>query len=95
MTEEVVRQHLNSLLDLQISELYRDFLPESVNPTKDDILRVLRLGFFHQATKELGLTMSENGVGHVLASSFGYEYTGEGIEAFLRGIRLLKKEDEK
>lgn len=89
LTEEVVLRHLDRLLESQMAQLYGDLLPQSVSPTKSDILRVIRSGFFHQANKELSQTMSED-VGHILASSFGYEYSGEGIEAFLRGLRLLK-----
>lgn len=91
LTEEVILCHLDTLLESQMSELYGLLLPESVAPTKSEIMRVVRSGFFHQANKELSLTIAENGVGQILASSFGYEYTGESIEAFLRGIRLLKK----
>lgn len=92
LTEEVILRHLDSLLESQLQEKYGALLPESVSPTKDEILRVIRSGFFHLANKELSQTMSENDVGQILASSLGYEYTGEGIEAFLRGIRQLKKD---
>lgn len=92
LTEEVVLRHLDRLLESQMEQLYGDLLPQSVAPTKSEILRVIRSGFFHLASKELSQTMEEN-VGHILASSFGYEYNGEGIEAFLRGLRLLKKDE--
>lgn len=92
LTEEVVMRHLDRLLESQMAQLYGDLLPQSVAPTRSDILRVIRSGFFHLASKELSQTMEEN-VGHILASSFGYEYSGEGIEAFLRGLRLLKKDE--
>lgn len=91
LTEQVILRHLDTLLESQLQEVYGHLLPESVAPTKAEIMKVVRSGFFHQANKELSQTVAENGVGQILASSFGYEYKGEGIEAFLRGIRLLKK----
>lgn len=91
LTEEVVLRHLEKLLESEITRMYGHLLPQAVPPTKSDILRVIRSGFFHLANKELSQTMGEN-VGHILASSFGYQYNGEGIEAFLRGLRQLKKD---
>lgn len=93
LTEEVILLHLDLLLEDELKEKYGAILPENVQPTKSEILRVIRSGFFHLANKELSQTMAENGVGQILALSFGYEYQGEGIEAFLRGIRSLKKKD--
>lgn len=87
LTEDVIRAHLAALLPERVRELYGPLLPPLDAPTAENILRVVRSGFFHQANKELSNTVAENGVGQILATSFGYEYEGEGLEAFLRGLR--------
>lgn len=92
LTEDVVAAHLGALLRQEIADMYGPLLPLAVEPTKDAVMRVLRSGFFHQATLELSSTIGENGVGSILASSYGYAYRGEGLEAFLRGLREAKRE---
>lgn len=90
---DLILTHLDSLLPEQLAE-YRDYLPHSVEPTKEEIMRVVRTGFFHQSNKELSSTIANNGVGQILAQSFGYSYKGEGLEAFLRGIREISKKEK-
>ncbi|WPK23428.1 hypothetical protein PUMCH_000668 [Australozyma saopauloensis] len=70
-------------------------LPEGVEPTRLEVMRVLRSSFFRNANDELSHTINTNAVGLMLAHSFGFEYRGEGIEAFLSGLRDLAKKDEK
>lgn len=90
LTTDLIEKHLSLLLSLELAEKYGDLLPEGVEPTKEEIARVVRNGFFQQANKELSSTILNNGVGQILASSLGYEYQGEGIEAFLEGLRKSK-----
>lgn len=71
-------------------------LPEGVAPTAEEVLKVLRSSFFRSANEELSSTITRNPVGEILARSFGFDYQGEGIEAFLNGLReVAKKEREK
>lgn len=90
LTFEVIEKHLLLLLEKELEEKYGDLLPEGVKPTKEEIARLVRNGFFKQANKELSSTILNNGVGQILASSLGYDYQGEGIEAFLEGLRKSK-----
>lgn len=90
LTLDVIEKHLSLLLEKELEEKYGDLLPEGVKPTKEEIALVVRNGFFQQANKELSSTILNNGVGQILASSLGYEYQGEGIDAFLEGLRKSK-----
>lgn len=92
LTLDVIQKHVEGLLEEQLAQ-YAELLPESVSPTKEEIMAVVRSGFYQQSTKELSSTIANNGVGQILSQSFGYAYSGEGLEAFLRGIRELLKKD--
>lgn len=95
LSESVIEAHLNRLDESKIRQLYGALLPEGIEPTKENVMRIVRSGFFHQATSELSSLIGESGVGQILASSLGYEYEGEGIDAFLRGIRRSGKKHDK
>lgn len=91
LTEELVRKHLQSLLAQEIHDRYGNLLPESVEPNVDQILEVVRGEFFRSANTEFSMNIAENSIGLILANSFGYEYTGEGLDAFLKGLRDSEK----
>lgn len=69
-------------------------LPEGVPPTKDEILKVLRSSFFRSGNEQLSHTINTSPVGLIMARSFGFEYNGEGLEAFLNGLRETAKRDK-
>lgn len=95
LTLELIEKHLDSLSPDQLSQLYATHLPESTNPTKHDILDVVRSGFFQQSTNKLSELLREgSGAGYLLAQSLKYDYQGEGIESFLNGVRELGKKEE-
>lgn len=94
LTEDHVTRFLLTLLDEEIRSRFGDMLPESVEPTRDAILEVVRSEFFRGANAELSMNISQNNIGLILASSFGYEYTGEGLDAFLKGIRDAEKKEK-
>lgn len=92
LTLDVISNHLSSLLEEELRVQYGDVLPENTAPTKEAIMGVIRTGFFDLASRELSQTILSNNVGHILALSLGYDYRGEGLDAFLSGLRqLLKK----
>lgn len=96
LTLELIEKHLESLSSDHLSELYLKHLPESTSPTKHDIMDVVRSGFFQQSTSKLSELLREgNGAGYLLAQSLKYDYQGEGIEAFLNGVRELGLKEEK
>lgn len=94
LSESVIEAHLSRVDEAQIRQLYGALLPEGMEATKDNVMRIVRSGFFHQATSELSSLIGEAGVGQILAASLGYDYEGEGIDAFLRGIRRSAKKDD-
>lgn len=96
LTLELIEKHLDTLSPDQLSQLYASHLPESTNPTKHDILDVVRSGFFQQSTNKLSELLREgSGAGYLLAQTLKYDYQGEGIESFLNGVRELGKKEEK
>lgn len=88
LTEEAVAAHLARMLEADIERAYGALLPPGVAARRDDILRVVRSGFFHHARDELGGAVAET-PGALLARTLGYDYEGEGVEAFVRGLRKL------
>ena len=92
----MVENHLSKLSESQLRDLYADYLPENTNPTKGEIIEVIKNGFFKQASEKLSEQLREsNGTGYLLAQTLKYEYQGEGIENFLNGIRSVGKNDAK
>ncbi|EGW35003.1 uncharacterized protein SPAPADRAFT_58128 [Spathaspora passalidarum NRRL Y-27907] len=94
---ETIDKHLAGLNTEQLKELYGQFLPQSVaeNPTKEQILDVIRSGFFQQSEQKLSQYLTQgNGAGYLLAQSLKFDYHGEGIDGFLTGIRELAKKEK-
>lgn len=90
LTVDNVSRHLERLSRAEIAAVYGPLLPESVgaNPTKEDVLGVVRSGFFQQATGRLSeQLLSGTGAGLLLSQSLRYDYRGEGIDGFLDGVR--------
>lgn len=97
LTLEQIEKHLSSLSPTQLSEVYAKNLPDSVssNTSKEDILDVVRSGFFQQSSNKLSeLLRDGSGAGYLLAQSLKYDYLGEGIDGFLHGVRDLGKKDK-
>lgn len=95
---EVLKSHVNSLSEAEVLELFKDDLPPSIaaNPTKANILDLLRSGFFQQSKNSLSSHLKKNnGAGYLLAQSFGIDYEGEGITNFLNGLRKKNNSDSK
>lgn len=95
---EVLEAHINSLSNDEVVELFKDDLPPSIaeNPTKSNILDLLRSGFFQQSKNNLSSHLKKsNGAGYLLSQSFGVDYVGEGITNFLNGIRKASKKPTK
>ncbi|KAJ8140308.1 hypothetical protein OY671_006500, partial [Metschnikowia pulcherrima] len=95
LTDELLERHLSALSPEEIKARYGDLLPENVEPTSAEVLAVVRSEFFRAANAELSSNVAENNLGSFLASSFGYEYEGEGLEAFLRGLRAAAKKEKR
>lgn len=94
LTDDLIDTILDSQLPEQLRERYKDMLPEGVGASKAELREVLRSEFYRRASLELSMNINENNIGSILANSFGYEYAGEGLDAFLKGIRdLLKRKD--
>lgn len=90
----MIEKHLSKLSEQQLAQLYSEFLPENSNPTKAEILEVVKNGFFRQASDKLDEQLREsNGSGYLLAQTLKYEYKGEGIENFLNGVRDVGKKE--
>jgi len=64
------------------------------NASKYEILQVIKSPYFNQNLKSLNESLRQcNGAGYLLSQSLKFDYKGEGIEAFLQGIRQLKKNE--
>ncbi|OBA21909.1 hypothetical protein METBIDRAFT_67006 [Metschnikowia bicuspidata var. bicuspidata NRRL YB-4993] len=87
LSDELVLKHLRSMLPDELRARYGDMLPDAVEPSAEQIMAVVRSEFFRNSSAELSMNMTENNIGLILATSFGYEYSGEGIDAFLKGLR--------
>ncbi|EMG46921.1 hypothetical protein G210_2813 [Candida maltosa Xu316] len=95
---KTIDAHLEKLSLDQLKELYGEYLPESIaaDPTKSEIMDVIRSGFFQQCEQKLSESLrSGSGAGYLMSQSLKYEYKGEGIEGFLNGVRELGKKDKK
>lgn len=92
----IVEKHLDELSPEEIEQLYAEHLPSSTNPTKHDIIQLVRSGFFDQSLDRLNQGLQKStGMGYILSQSLKFDYQGEGIEGFLKGIRQLTKKEEK
>lgn len=94
MKEDLIMKHLDALSQEELVARYGDVLPESAEPTKSEIISIVRSEFFKNASADLSLDLAENGLGQIMSRSFGYNYAGEGIDALLRGVRSFKKKRE-
>lgn len=94
---DTINSHLDKLSIDQLKELYGEYLPESItaNPTKEEIMRAIRSGFFQQCERKLSeLLRSNTGAGYLMSQSLKYDYKGEGVDGFLNGIRDLAKKEQ-
>lgn len=94
---DTINSHLDKLSIDQLKELYGEYLPESIaaNPTKEEIMRAIRSGFFQQCEQKLSeLLRSNTGAGYLMSQSLKYDYKGEGVDGFLNGIRDLAKKEQ-
>ncbi|KAI5954716.1 hypothetical protein KGF57_003739 [Candida theae] len=92
-----IDNHLDKLSLDQLKHMYGEYLPPSIaqNPTKAKIIEVVRSGFFQQSEQKLTKQLRANeGAGLLLAQSLKYDYKGEGIENFLKGVRELSKKEK-
>lgn len=92
LTPEVVERHLATMSDAEVAETYTLLVPEGT-ATKEGILALVRNSFFKQAASDLSGLVGGHAVGQLLARSLGYEYKGEGLEAFLAGIRETRDKE--
>lgn len=94
----LIDSHLDKLSLDELKSLYSEYLPSSMssNPTKAQIMDIIRSGFYAQSEQKLSELLSKgSGAGYLLAQSLKYEYKGEGIDGFLNGIRELAKKEKK
>lgn len=91
-----MEKHLDELSNEDIKQLYQEHLPSSIeNPTKHDIVQLVRSGFFDQSLNRLTESLTKSsGIGYILSQSLKFDYQGEGIEGFLAGIRQLTKKEQ-
>ncbi|SCV02692.1 LAMI_0H02014g1_1 [Lachancea mirantina] len=72
-------------------------LPEEVNKDKTTLIECLRGPFFAQTIDTLSRSLLEGPeAGFLVASGFGYEYSGNGVLGLIKGARSqgLKEKDE-
>lgn len=94
LTPEVIDKHLASLSKEQLIDLYKDHVPVDTELSRQDIMDVVRLGFFQQSVAKLSQQLrSGSGAGYLMAQSLKYDYKGEGIDNFLAGLRELAKKE--
>ncbi|AOW26098.1 26S proteasome regulatory subunit N13 [Candida albicans P60002] len=92
-----IDSHLDKLSLEQLKEMYGDYLPPSIasNPTKSQIMEVVRSGFFQQCEQKLSESLRGNsGAGYLMSQSLKYDYKGEGVESFFNGVRELGKKEQ-
>lgn len=92
----MIEKHLDELSNEEIKQLYQSHLPESIeNPTKYDIMQLVRSGFFDQSLNRLSESLTKSsGTGYLLSQTLKYDYQGEGIDGFLAGIRQLTEKEK-
>lgn len=95
MTRDLIISHIKSLQDgsTQLNKLYQ-FLPPNFQHTKDALIECITSPFYKQATDTLSKNLNKNFSGMTIAQSFGYEYSGEGIQGFLKGSRKKGLQDD-
>ena len=92
----MIETHLKKLSVDELKHLYQQDLPPSIaeNPSKENMLDLIRSGFFQLAKSNLNDHLNKhNGMGYLLSQTFKYDYTGEGIVNFLNGIREATKKE--
>ncbi|KAK6463217.1 proteasome complex subunit Rpn13 ubiquitin receptor-domain-containing protein [Scheffersomyces coipomensis] len=95
ITLDIIEKHLAGLSQDQIKELYGEYIPS----TGGDLMNVIRSAFYQQCTQRLSHSLiNDDGAGWLFAQSLKYDFEGEGINYFLKGIRKLgeqEKEEER
>lgn len=97
MDVSLIDKHLEKLSAQELKEKYGELLPPSMsnNPSKADIIDVVRSGFFQQSEQKLSESLRNGkGAGYLLAQTLKYDYKGEGVDLFLQGIRELGKKEK-
>ncbi|CEP61638.1 proteasome regulatory particle lid subunit RPN13 LALA0_S03e07404g [Lachancea lanzarotensis] len=85
-------------LDPQSAQLSRllEHLPSDQQRDKAALIECLRGPFFYQATDSLSRTLLEGFEASLaISNGFGYQYSGDGILGFLKGVRAKAKEEQR
>lgn len=93
LSVEEVERHLDSLSPEELQENYGSLMPGAMSASKQDILDVVRCGFFSQAHQRLSELVKGNG-SILVAQALGYDYKGAGVENMMRGLREKGKENQ-
>lgn len=94
LTPGLIKSHLQSLTHEEIVSMYSDYVPDSSNLSKADLIDLVQSSFFLQNLAKLTEQLNTEGSGYLLAQSIKYEYLGEGIDNFLQGVRNKSKQDK-
>ncbi|SCU97625.1 LAFA_0G12354g1_1 [Lachancea sp. 'fantastica'] len=85
-------------LDPNSSQLHSllEHLPPDQHRDKAALIECLRGPFFYQATDSLSRTLLEGFEASLaISNGFGYQYSGDGILGFLKGVRAKAKEEQR
>ncbi|CDR43148.1 CYFA0S11e00760g1_1 [Cyberlindnera fabianii] len=88
------KQLVDDADEATLEKLY-EYVPESLEKNKENLLNVLHSGYMKRGASNLSEALN-NGGGFVVSRSLDNDYEGEGISAYLNATRKKsKKEDEK
>lgn len=88
------KQLVDDADEATLEKLY-EYVPESLEKNKENLLNVLHSGYMKRGASNLSEALN-NGGGFVVSRSLDIDYEGEGISAYLNATRKKsKKEDEK
>lgn len=95
LTPEVVAKHVRGMSSEELEKVFGAHLPAGTPATADNVMEIVRSGFFHLSMEQLSEHLSgHDGSGMVLSQAFGTEYLGEGLVNWLQAMRKKgQKED--
>lgn len=79
----------------ELRDLFGAHLPEGTEPTRENIMEVVRSSFFRQSMERLCSQLNQqDGSGMLYAQAFGLKYRGEGLAWWLRALREKRNEEK-
>lgn len=87
--------YVNGISSEKELEPLLSLLPENVEKSKEELIRVIRSSQFAQGVESLSHALRQGGLGHVIANELEFPYQGEGIEGYLTGLYQGDKSKKK